>query len=413
MAEEFEGPKVQDIDTTGLDVLYKVDFNVPLEEKDGAISVGDPSRIVAVKPTGDYFKKNRPKRLVFISHLGKPKGKVVPKMSLEPVAKRASEILGLDIKFIEDYSGGLPEKGCFMLENVRFDRREKEKKNKSKREEYAKELCDLIDPDGIVVFDAFGAAHREHASAYDIMKNRKAYAGFLMQEEIKRLQPFINPGKGSLAILAGAKIEDKIEHVEKFLQKYDHVLLGGGMIFTFYKAEGYEIGASLVNPDMIKKCKELLDKYGTERGNGKLILPLDVVVTKILAKDKKVNKLKRGDYEKPDIVAYNDIKPAQIGLDIGEKTTVEYKQKIASARMIFWNGPMGVFEVSDFENGTKQVGLAVAQSKGKKVAGGGDTLKVLSRYNLKMDSSTGGGASSDLVANDTLPAYEALKGNFN
>ena len=425
MSEEsrFKGPVVQDIDTTGLDVLYKVDFNVSFKEEKGILVVDDASRIIAIEKTLNYFKEHPPKRLIFISHLGKPKkelkkGKpkeqVRKELSLGPVAIYLTGMLGGKVTFVEDFhKEKIPGSGWIMLNNMRFDPREEEKDLK-KREAYAKELCDLIDSKGVIVYDAFGAAHREHASSYDIMKYKKgkSYAGFLMQDEIKQLLPFTRPPEGAVAILAGAKIEDKIAHVRGFLEKGYTVLIGGGMAFTFYKALKKETGKSIVNPDMVKECEGLLSQY-----KKKLVLPPDAVITMITAKDKegndkKPNKLKKGDYTEPEPVDYDQIKPGYIGLDIEKKTIAEFQKIIAAATMVYWNGPVGVFEVPDFEAGTRAIGKAVEASTARKIAGGGETLTAIAKYGLKMPTSTGGGASSDFVVNGDLPGYKALRGEF-
>ena len=253
---KFEAPTLKQADIKGKDILYKVDFNVPLKEQSGSFTVADDARIEAVRDTIEYIESQKPKRVIFLTHLGRPKGRVMEEFSTKPVAEHLGKLYKKDVAHI-DASSTIPEEGWIMYENVRFNPREESEKS-TDRKAFAKELSDLVDEDGIIVYDAFGAAHRKQASAYELIAERKAYAGLLMQAEIEQLIPFINPGPGSVAFLGGAKIEDKLAHVEGLLKKYDTVALGGGMVFTFYKAMGHPIGKSILFEEKVADCKKTL-----------------------------------------------------------------------------------------------------------------------------------------------------------
>lgn len=398
---------LEKIDVNGKKVLLRVDFNVPLKNNE----VVDDTRIKAALPTIKYLIDNNAKQIILISHLGKPQKEIKKhksleevrkKLSLKPVAKRFEELLGEKVAMMEDCVDiTIPDKKFVFLENPRFHKAEQSKDEKE-REEFAKKLASFAD---LYVNDAFGTCHRKQASVYDVAKFLPSAAGFLIKKEVDALTPFVNPGKNSVAILGGAKIEDKIAVVKSLLKKYDKVLLGGGMVFTFYKAEGYEIGDSLLNKDLLEESKTLLK-------NKKLFLPKGVVMSRILHKDKKLTEITKGDYEKPKEVDADKIKPGNMCLDIGEETVEEYKKIISKAKTIFWNGPVGLCEVEDFNKGTKGIAEAISNNKkAKKIAGGGDSVAVIKQGNYDIPISTGGGASLEFIQKGTLPCIEILKQN--
>ncbi len=387
---------LRDIELKNRRVLMRVDFNVPIKE--GKIT--DDTRIRAALPSINYILEYNGK-LILISHLGRPEGTVVPSMSLKPVAQKLSEILGKPVKFmpesigreIEDTSKSMNEGNVILLENTRFH--PEEKKND---ESYAKELAKLGD---VYVNDAFGTAHRAHASVEGITHYFKEKApGFLMEKELEHLSKLLeSPKKPFITLLGGAKISGKIDVIENLLPKVDRILLGGGMVFTFLKANGYEIGSSLLEEDKISLAKELLEKRGE-----KIILPVDIVIG---------NKFDNNAERKE--VAAESIPPDWMGLDIGPKTGEKYANIIKDAKTIFWNGPMGVFEFENFACSTKAIARQLSEQTKKgaiTVIGGGDTIAAVHKFGYSDNMthiSTGGGAALEFLAGRELPGIEALK----
>jgi len=379
-------------------VLVRVDFNVPMsKEEQGKIT--DDKRIVESLPT---IKKiiSEGGRCILMSHLGRPKGEVIPKYSLKPAAEHLSKLLGKPVAFAEDCIGNktsaavnsMKDGDVLLLENLRFHK--EEEKND---EAFAKQLASCGD---VYINDAFGSAHRAHASTEGVTKFiSKCAAGYLMQKELDYLSKVISaPAHPFTAILGGSKISGKIDVIKNLLPKADKILIGGGMIFTFYKAKGYEIGTSLLEDDKVDLAKELL----AEAGN-KLVLPADVV-----AADKAEN-------DSPfETVDADKIPAGKSGVDIGGKTIEMFKQIISGSKTIFWNGPMGIFEMSNFAKGTFEIAKALAdvtENGAVTVIGGGDSAAAIAKTGLEKQVShvsTGGGASLEFVEGKALPGVEAL-----
>jgi phosphoglycerate kinase len=386
---------IRDVDVKGKRVLLRVDYNVPLDE---AMKITDDTRIQKSLPTIRYLIENGAK-VILMSHIGRPKGQVVDKYRLDPVAKRLGEFLGKKVlKLNEIYSeevlqavNSLADGEVMMIDNLRFDPREE--KNDP---EFSRMLASLGD---IYVDDAFGAAHRAHASVEGVTKYLPAYAGFLMESEINSLYPLLeSPGRPFIAILGGSKVSDKLKVAQNLLAKVDSLLIGGGMCFTFLKAQGIGVGKSILEEDQLDYCKDVLKEAGKRKV--KILLPVDAVAANAFAAD--------AQFTTVDI---KFIRMDWMGLDIGPKTVELFKQEINGAKTIFWNGPMGVFEWSNFEAGTKAVAQIVAQAKAFTVIGGGDTVAAVRKYEVedKIDHvSTGGGASLELLEGRELPGITAL-----
>lgn len=385
---------ILDINPKGKKVLVRVDFNVPM--KDGVIT--NDNRIVAALPTIKYLLENGG-RLILMSHLGKVKTDEDKKgKSLEPVAKRLSELLGQEVKFVAQTRGEELEKAVAQLsdseillfENTRFEKGET--KNDEELGKYWASLGELF------VNDAFGTAHRAHASNVGISNNLEAVSGFLMAKEIENIGGVVdNPERPLVAILGGAKVSDKIAVIENLLVKADTVLVGGGMAYTFLKSMGKNIGNSLLEEDRLQLASELLEK-----ANGKLILPVDVVAAKEFANDSE----KR-------ICDIDDIKSDEMGLDIGPKSVELFKSYMLKAKTIVFNGPMGVFEMSNFANGTKEICKCMTELKETKtVIGGGDSAAAAIQFGYSdadfSHISTGGGASLEYLEGKTLPGVAAI-----
>ncbi len=387
---------VRDIEVTGKTVLVRCDFNVPM--KDGVIV--DDSRIVAVLPTIDYLLDQGAK-IILMSHFGRPEGTPNMKYTLKPVAERLTEFLGKAVFFVSspnvvdekvlEKSKELKERDVMLLENVRFRKQEEENDP-----EFAGELASLAE---IFVNDAFGTAHRAHASTYGVASYLPAVAGFLMEKEVAFLgEAMKNPEKPFLAIMGGAKVEDKILVISKLMEKVDTLIIGGGMAFPFLKAMGYETGKSLLNEKGVELAKELLSKAEEKRVN--MLLPVDVVCAKEFSNDSP-----RETYSRDKIPG------DQMGLDIGPETVALFAKEIESAKTIFWNGPMGVFEMPNFAVGTLQLARALGQSKGTTIIGGGDSAAAVEQFGLssKMTHiSTGGGASLKFLEGTELPGVSVL-----
>lgn len=390
---------IRDLDLKGKRVFIRVDFNVPL--KDGAVT--DDTRIRETLPTLKVAI-DKGGRLVLSSHLGRPKGGPDPKYSLKPVAKKLEELLGKPIAFASDCVGAdaeakskaLKDGEVLLLENVRFH--PQEEKND---EAFSKQLAALCD--GVFVCDAFGSAHRAHASVVGITKFvKQAAAGLLMEKEIAYIGKAVsNPTRPFVAILGGAKVSDKIEVVENLMKIADAMLIGGGMAYTFLKAQGLEIGKSLVEEDKLELAKRILSE--AQQKNFKFLLPVDNVIAPEFKADA------------PSKVVDSKSMPAdQMGLDIGPKTIEAYKAEIAKAKTIVWNGPMGVFEMPAFAKGTLEIAKAVAAATGSgatSIIGGGDSVAAVHQSGVAKQIShisTGGGASLEYLGGRKLPGVEAL-----
>ena len=390
---------IRDLDLRGKRVFIRVDFNVPL--KDGVVT--DDTRIRETLPTLKLAIE-KGGRLVLASHLGRPKGGPDPKYSLKPAAKKLEELLGKPVAFASDCVGpeaeakskALKDGDVLVLENVRFH--PEEEKN---GEEFSKQLAALCD--GIFVCDAFGSAHRAHASVVGITKFvQKAAAGLLMEKELNYIGKAIsNPTRPFVAILGGAKVSDKIEVVENLMKIADAMLIGGGMAYTFLKAQGLPIGKSLVEEDKVDLAKRLLAE--AKQKNFKFLLPLDHVIAPEFKADA------------PSKVVDAGATPAdQMGLDIGPKTIEAYKAEIAKAKTIVWNGPMGVFEMPAFAKGTLEIAKAVSAATtagATSIIGGGDSVAAVHQSGVSKQIShisTGGGASLEFLGGTKLPGVEAL-----
>lgn len=387
---------VRDIDVNGKKVLVRVDFNVPLKE-DGTVS--DDNRIVAALPTIQYLLDNNAK-VILCSHLGRPKGERNMKYSLAPVGERLAELLpNTQIWFAEDTIGDsaktaiadMKDGEIVLLENVRFY--PEEEKNDP---EFAKELASLAD---IYVSDAFGTVHRAHASTEGVAKYIPAVAGFLIGKELDVMGKAIeNPERPFVAILGGAKVKDKIGVIKNLLDKCDCLIIGGGMAYTFIKAQGYSIGDSLLDEENIDFAKSLL-KEAEEKGV-KLLLPVDNIV----AKEFDAN----SEYK---VVKSTEIPDGWQGMDIGPKSVELFSDAIKKAKTVVWNGPMGVFEFPAFAEGTKKVAKACAECDGVTIIGGGDSaaaVKQLGYADKISHISTGGGASLEFLEGKVLPGVAAL-----
>ncbi len=387
---------VRDIDLKNKRVLMRADFNVPV--KDGVIT--DDTRIRAALPTIKYILDQEGVSLVLMSHLGRPKGSVKPELSLRPVAKHLSNLLGREVKMAPDCIGEEVEKMAkelgagevLLLENLRFHA--EEEKNDS---EFAKKLASLGE---IYVNDAFGTAHRAHASTEGVAHYLPAVAGFLMEKEIKFLGGVIeNPEKPFVAIIGGAKVSTKIGVLESLLKNVNTLIIGGGMSYTFLKVLGHSIGKSLLEEEFLDTAKKLLDK-ASELGV-KVLLPQDHLVASEFSENAEA-----------EYVGSVDIPEGKIGMDIGKKTLDTYRDVIANAKTVVWNGPLGVFEFDNFANGTLEVAKMVAECKGTTVVGGGDSVAAVNKFGLadKIDHvSTGGGASLEYLEGKELPGIKVLE----
>jgi phosphoglycerate kinase len=382
---------VRDLDVGNKRVLVRVDFNVPVQ--DGEVT--DDTRIRRALPTIRYLLEEGA-RPILISHLGRPKGEPDPKYAMDPVAARLQELLGEPVRKLDAAVG--PEvveafddwdgKGVVLLENSRFYPGET-----SNDPEFADQLAAMAD---LYVNDAFGAAHRAHATTVGVAERLSAAAGLLMEEEIDYLDKVLeDPERPFVAILGGAKVSDKLGVIESLLGTADSLLIGGAMGYTFFKAQGYEIGNSLVEEDYLEEAKRLMAEAGD-----RLVLPVDVVVADAMEEG-----------AGSEIVASGGIPSGKMGLDIGPETVDLFKGRISGARTIFWNGPMGVFEIDAFAKGTEGVARAVAESEATSVVGGGDSVAAINRLGLEdlmSHISTGGGASLEYVEGKELPGIAVL-----
>jgi len=386
---------IKDVDVSGKRVLVRVDFNVPLDK---SLNITDDTRLKASLPTIKYLLK-RNSKVILISHLGRPKGKVKNNLRMNPVAQRLEELLKRKVLKVDDCIGeevktaikGLKEGELLLLENVRFYK-EEEENNSS----FARSLSSLAD---IYVNDAFGTAHRAHASTVGVTKFLPALAGLLIQKELEVLgKALTTPKRPFLAILGGAKVSDKLGIIKNLESKADSLLIGGGMAYTFLKAKGFEVGKSLLEVDKLNLARELMEEAKIKR----IIfeLPEDTVIADRFAEDTQTK-----------VVEVSAIPPGWMGLDIGPKTRERFKQVISKAKTIFWNGPLGVFEIPPFAQGTKDIAQALAESKATTIIGGGDLAAAVEQMGLTSQMthiSTGGGASLEFMEGKELPGIAAL-----
>ena len=388
----FNKKTIRDVDFKGKRVLVRVDFNVPI--KDGVVT--DDTRIKAALPTLQYLLDHGAS-LVLCSHLGRPKEGPDPQFSMKPVAEHLAKIMGKPVAFAEDCIGPVAEKAAkalkpgdiLVLENTRFH------KGETKNDpEMAKQLAALAD---IYVNDAFGSAHRAHASTEGVARYLPAVAGFLMEKEIQYLgQAIADPQKPFVAILGGAKISDKIGVIRNLLTKADQVLIGGGMANTFFKAQGYPVGDSLVEDEALETAKQLLAEGGT-----KLRLPVDVVIA---------DKFEDGAAKK--VISMGPVPDGWRIMDIGPETVATFSKVILPAGTVVWNGPMGVFEFPNFAEGTFGIAKAVAECKGVTIVGGGDSVSAVKKSGVAdkiTHISTGGGASLEMLEGLVLPGVAVLQ----
>jgi phosphoglycerate kinase len=409
---------VNDLDVRGKRVLVRVDYNVPLEEKDGKMVITDVTRIKETLPTLNLLIQ-KGARIILAAHLGRPKGKPEPSMSLRPVAEKLADMIHRPVAFVDDCvgekaeqtAGTLKDGDILLLENVRFHSEEE-----ANDPVFAEKLARLAD---VYVNDAFGSAHRAHASTEGVARliarrGGSCAAGLLMQKELRYLGDELeNPARPFVVILGGAKVSDKIKVIDRLLEKADAILIGGAMTYTFGLAQGQRVGKSLVEPDCVGVAKAALEKARLK--NVKFLLPVDNIAATPVKTDKLDKKGKPiTEWQNPRVVDGVSLPDAEAGLDIGPRSIEAYGSAIAGAKTILWNGPMGMFEDKRFAEGTFAVAKAVAETtrKGaKSIIGGGDSVKALNKSGLadKVSfASTGGGASLEFLEGRELPGVAAL-----
>ena len=386
---------LNDLDIKGKRVLVRVDFNVPLDKKTNDIA--DDKRIRETLPTIKYLV-DRIANVIICTHLGRPDGKIVESLRMDKVAERRGKLLNKKIKKLNDCVGDevkdevtkMKNGDVVVLENLRFHPEEE-----ANDENFSKQLAELAE---LYVNDAFGTCHRAHASTYGVTKHLKSAAGFLVEKELRIMGKALeNPDKPFIGILGGAKISDKIKVIENLLTKVDKLLIGGAMIFTFFKAQGKNVGNSKVENDYVNLAKNLLQ-------NKKIILPVDIIVADSF--DANANS---------KIVDINSIPNDWIGLDIGSKTIENYKEILKDAKTVIWSGPLGVFEFDKFANGTKHIAKFLSTLKATTIVGGGDTAAAVEKFGFvdKLTHvSTGGGASLEFFEGKKLPGIEALEESY-
>ena len=387
---------VRDIDLKGKKVFVRCDFNVPMDENQ---NITDNRRIVAALPTIKYLIEQNC-RIILASHLGRPKGEVKPEFSLAPVAKELSKLLGQEVLMAKDVIGesakslaaNLQEGQVMLLENVRFHREETDNDP-----EFAKELASMAE---VFVNDAFGTAHRAHASTEGVSHYLPSVSGFLIEKELRFLGDALNnPERPFVAILGGAKVSDKIGVIDSLLEKVDTLMIGGGMAYTFFKAQGYEVGNSLCEPDKCELALSLMKK--AEEKGVKFLLPVDT----------KVGKEFKPDTESKT-VAWTEIPEGCEGFDIGEKTIEMFENELKTAKTVVWNGPLGLFEFDQFAIGTNAIAHALAELDATTIIGGGDSAAAVEKAGLAdrmTHISTGGGASLEFLEGKKLPGIECLQ----
>ncbi|MBE7020308.1 MAG: phosphoglycerate kinase [Ruminococcaceae bacterium] len=386
---------VEDLQVNGKKVLVRVDFNVPLDENK---NVTDDNRIVGALPTIKYLVDNNAK-VILCSHLGRPKGEFNEKYSLKPVVKRLAELLGKEVKMADDVIGDSAKKlaaelkdgEVLVLENVRFHKEETDNDR-----EFSKELASMAD---LYVNDAFGTAHRAHASTAGVAEFLPSACGYLIKKEIDIMgKALSNPARPFVTILGGAKVSDKIGVITNLIEKVDALVIGGGMAYTFSKAMGGKIGDSICEDDKLELAKELIKK--AEEKGVKLLLPVDNICADAFSNDANIL-----------VAAAGEIPDGYQGLDIGEKTIELFENTLKDAKTIIWNGPMGVFEFPNFANGTKAVAKIVADADAVTIIGGGDSAAAVEQLGFadKMTHiSTGGGASLEFLEGKVLPGIDVL-----
>ncbi|MGN6588521.1 MAG: phosphoglycerate kinase [Solirubrobacterales bacterium] len=392
----FDKASVRDAPVKGRRVLVRVDFNVPLKDEGGERVVADDTRIRAALPTIELLRE-RGAALILMSHLGRPKGERDPALSMAPVAKRLGELLGTEVKLASGVVEGDVDLTCralgpgdvLLLENIRFE--PGETKNDPKLAENLAQLGDVY------VNDAFGAAHRAHASTAGVADHLPAYGGLLLEREVSELTKVVeSPKRPLVVVLGGAKVSDKVGVIDRFLEVADQILIGGAMCFGFFKAQGIPTGNSLAEGE--EQAKEALERAG--QSDCELSLPVDLVLGREF----------KGDTERKESDGV-EVADGWMGLDVGPRTAQAYGEAIAEAGTVLWNGPMGAFEMEPFAGGTRAVAEAVAAAPGTTVVGGGDSVAALNQFGLedKVDwVSTGGGASLELLEGKKLPGVEAL-----
>ena len=386
---------VKDIDLKGKKVFVRCDFNVPMDENQ---NITDNTRIVSALPTIKYLLEQNCK-LILASHLGRPKGEVKPEFSLKPVAKELSRLLGKEVIMAKDVIGedamtkaaNLKEGEILLLENVRFHREETDNDP-----EFAKKLASMAE---VYVNDAFGSAHRAHASTTGIANYLPAVAGFLIEKELKFLGNAVNnPERPFVAILGGAKVSDKIGVIDNLLEKVDTLMIGGGMAYTFFKAQGYEVGNSICEMDKLDLAKNAMEK--AKQKCVKLMLPVDT----------KIGKEYKTDTESK-VVKYTEIPADWEGFDIGPETIKMFSEELKTAKTVIWNGPLGLFEFEQFAVGTNSIAKVLSEIDATTIIGGGDSAAAVKKAGLedKMTHiSTGGGASLEFLEGKKLPGIECL-----
>jgi 3-phosphoglycerate kinase len=392
----FNKKTIREIDIKNKKVIVRVDFNVPLDDD---LNITDDTRIKLSLPTIKYLRDKNAK-IILISHLGRPKGRPEDRFRLNPAAKRLEELIGVRVKKfdeifsleIKDYiDKNMSNDEIVLLENLRFSPGEKENDR-----DFSKSLASLAD---IFVNDAFGAAHRAHASVVGIPEFLPAVSGLLLEKEVETLSTLLeSPQRPFLTILGGSKVSDKIKVIKNLLEKVDSLIIGGGMIYTFLKAQGYEIGKSICEDDQLDYARNMIDL--AKRKNVNFLLPVDITIAPEF--DEKSEK---------KVVSIDSIPTDWMGLDIGIRSIEIFEKEIQNASTIFWNGPVGVFEWDKFSNGTKNIANAIAKSSAVTVVGGGDTVAAIKKYDV-MDKishvSSGGGASMELLEGKLLPGIKAL-----
>jgi phosphoglycerate kinase len=396
---------IDDLELNNQRVLLRADLNAPMkQDANGQMQITDDGRLRAsVTTINDLRKKNA--KIIILAHLGRPKGERKPELSLKPIAKRLSELVGVSIKFIDDLNdastleavNSMQSGEIIMIENIRFEKDETSK-DQSERQRLAQKLAKLGEA---FVIDGFGVVHREQASVTDIARLLPKASGRLVQAEQKAFDRVLNnPERPYVVVLGGSKVSDKLGVINNLISKVNKILIGGGMAFTFLKAQGYEVGDSLLEVDRIEEVKQLL--LTAKEKNVEIVLPIDIVISTSLDGTSPVSEV---DFDK--------IPVGQKGLDIGSKTAELFADKIRDAKTVVWNGPMGVFEVNAFAKGTKTVAQALANSAAYSVVGGGDSaaaIRLLGLDESKFDHiSTGGGASLELLEGKVLPGLAVLE----